>query len=430
MADRPRLLFLAYYFPPLNAVATVRAWNVAKYLSRIGWEVNVVTPDPSLWRSPEALAEAEAAIAREGVRRLITGHRWRCLANGYVRCRDRGLAYLAGGLCRRVARCLEISPIAGWTSSAYRACHPLRPGDVDVILATGSPYNAFEIARQLGSRLGCPYVLDYRDPWSTGDPIQNRRHRLRHAAVARAERAVLSDCSAVITVSPGLAEVLAQIFGVGGKVHVITNGYDPEEMGRIERKDFGHFAIVYAGALYPPWIELGPVLASLRLLTDDKAKLPDWRFHFFGGYEAEVRQAAEQYGLQDRLVLHGRVTRRAALEAVGGAGVSVVIASVAEVGTAADRAIVTGKLFDALGQRTPILLVAPPGNDAETILETTGLGRRFTASDTEGMAAFLRGLMCGAVPRAKNPEAHSWPELARKLDGVLRPLVSISLRSA
>jgi len=48
---RPKLLFLAYHFPPSQAVGSVRAWNMAKYLARLGWEVTVITPDPSLCRS-------------------------------------------------------------------------------------------------------------------------------------------------------------------------------------------------------------------------------------------------------------------------------------------------------------------------------------------------------------------------------------------
>ncbi len=50
---RPKMLFLACYFPPVHGSACVRTWNMAKYLARLGWDVTVVTPDPSLWRNVE-----------------------------------------------------------------------------------------------------------------------------------------------------------------------------------------------------------------------------------------------------------------------------------------------------------------------------------------------------------------------------------------
>src|SRR5215813_12535122 len=76
---RPKLLFLAWCFPPAKSVAAVRAWNIAKFLVRLGWDVTVVTPDPSLWRGVEDPQTVTAELEREGIRRIPTGHQWRFL---------------------------------------------------------------------------------------------------------------------------------------------------------------------------------------------------------------------------------------------------------------------------------------------------------------------------------------------------------------
>ena len=36
------------------------------------------------------------------------------------------------------------------------------------------------------------------------------------------------------------------------KLHIISNGFDPDEMAKVKPYEFGHFAIVYAGSSYPP----------------------------------------------------------------------------------------------------------------------------------------------------------------------------------
>ena len=123
-------------------------------------------------------------------------------------------------------------------------------------------------------------------------------------------------------------------------------------------------------------------------------------------------------------MLHGAVSRTEALAAVKGAGVSIVITTVSETSTLADRGIVTGKVFEAIGLGTPILAIAPPGCDLETILKTTGSARRFPGTDIGGIAAFLSDVMRGVRPEAKNTEAYSWPNLAIRIDGILRNVIA------
>ena len=72
---RPRLLYLAYAFPPLNTVGCGRAWNTAMYLSRLEWDVTVVTPDPSLWQKVEDASGVNLRIEQEGLRRIPHGTR-------------------------------------------------------------------------------------------------------------------------------------------------------------------------------------------------------------------------------------------------------------------------------------------------------------------------------------------------------------------
>ena len=76
-----------------------------------------------------------------------------------------------------------------------------------------------------------------------------------------------------------MAKALDAAFHVGGKVHVVTNGYDPESLKDVVPRDFGHFAIVFAGNLYPPRIVLEPVMAALqRLQATRKTSCPTGAF--------------------------------------------------------------------------------------------------------------------------------------------------------
>jgi glycosyltransferase involved in cell wall biosynthesis len=408
---RPRVLFVTYGFPPARRAGCVRTGNIAKFLAQRGWAVTVLTLDPALHRYVDDSETTTRHLEREGIERLSTGHRWRWLATDSLNCPNTGISWLIGGVCRRTAKRLGIDPSVGWVREAERACKSLTPTDIDIVLASGPPFSAFPLARRLANRLECPYVLDYRDLWS--------RHLYNPVPTAfQKEALVLAGSAAVTIVSPSWGRVLDKHFMVGHKVHTVSNGYDPEDLLAIQAHEFGHFAIVYTGTFWPPKRVVSPVMAALRRLTQIAPAYDSWKFHYYGSHGHHVLQEAERFGVTDRVIDHGLVSRVAARAAVKGAGVSLVITSVEE-GTLEDDGMVTGKIFEAIGLRTPILLIAPISSDAKSVVENTGLGRSFTAGDVGGIASFLLALMGGDRCEPQSAETYTWDKLVDVLGGVL-----------
>ncbi len=140
--------------------------------------------------------------------------------------------------------------------------------------------------------------------------------------------------------------------------------------------------------------------------------------------ENHVREQADRFGLNDRIVLHGRVPRRETLSAVKGASLAVVITTIDEQGSSEELGMVTGKIFEAIGLGTPVLLITPNGSDAAAITAPTGLVKSFTGADIQGMASFLKDVIRGETPRPNNVEVVSWPTISKSLDMVLRNAIS------
>jgi glycosyltransferase involved in cell wall biosynthesis len=354
---------------------------------------------------------------KTGIRRILTDHSWRCLKPDALQCRNDGLAFVFGGLSRRIARRFSIDIGVGWIRKAEVACQALTPDDVDVILATGPPFSPFALAKRLSDRLGRPYVLDYRDPW-TGNPHADLARR---PAVVQKEAELLASSAAVTIVSPSWASALAARFGVATKLHVITNGYDPEELENVKPLEFGHFAIVYAGQFYPPKRVITPVMAALKRLKN--IRNGNWRFHYYGPHDDHVREEADRFSVAGQVVLHGSIARGGVLSAVKGAGLTVVITSVGESPEEADMGIVPGKTFEAIGLGRRTLLIAPAGSDIEKIAEATGLVDRFAGSEIDRIASFLADCLRGSVAAARQPETYAWATIASKLDVLLRIVV-------
>jgi glycosyltransferase involved in cell wall biosynthesis len=414
-------LFLAYYFPPVRSIASVRSWNIAKNLSRMGWDVTLVTPDPSLWRDPDKSIDVSALSRALGIRFVYTGHKWRFLNPDHLRCADKGIGGYAAKLACRVSLLFRIEREAGWNRAALKACSQLRSDDFDVILATGSPFWAFWVAEKVARKFQKPFVLDYRDLY-TANP-----HLTRNAAfhLARKEQRHLLKAAAVTVVSDSMRQSMQKRYGVGGKTYVVTNGYDPEELNATSAERFDHFAIVYAGQFYPPISVVTPIMALLaRLKAVHGRPMPRWAFHYYGEAKDSVQNEAMRFGVAEHVVIHGLVPRGESLAATRGAGVAVVVISVKSDSTLEERGLITGKIFEPIGLSTPILLIAPPGTDAEAILETAGVGTRDEGGDIDGMTDYVLQLMSGLRPGKRRPEEYEWGNVAKHLDKVLRSVTS------
>jgi glycosyltransferase involved in cell wall biosynthesis len=265
MSRKPQVLFLAHGFPPARGVGKNRLGAIARHLAQLGWKVSVVSPHPSLLRNPDLSSDLSVEMEQLGVRMVYTGHRWRFLTPE-MKYSNQGLSWLIGGCLRHGARQLKIEDRIGWYREAYRACANFRSPEVDVVLASAMPFGVLPLARRLARRIGCPYVLDYRDLWTVGNQHPHDKGVYDSRRNRRQEAKTLRDCAALSVVSPSQAACLQTRFDVAAKTHVIPNGYDPIDFQGIDPIDFGHFAVVYCGNFYPPRGCVSPLLAALRRL--------------------------------------------------------------------------------------------------------------------------------------------------------------------
>ena len=92
----PRLLFLAYFFPPMQIIAALRTWNMAKQLVRRGWQVSVVTPSPEHWLTTDRDESCGTLLGFPGLRLVYTGHWFHILAPYHLKCWNDRFGHFVG----------------------------------------------------------------------------------------------------------------------------------------------------------------------------------------------------------------------------------------------------------------------------------------------------------------------------------------------
>ena len=401
------VLILTLAYPPRISSCARRTGCMAKYLPQHGWRPVVLskrwtqpgTPtDPNFVRGlpPETLvADVPDADAPGRLRR--------------------GWARVEG-----LARPHRFPP--AWTRRARRLLPEIvsRYG-VDAVWATCSPYATHYLADLCARAYGIPWVADFRDV--LGQERGGLRERLRTRRLVPVEKQLVRSASAVTTVSDGLAALLEARHG--RTAHVLHNGFDPEDYAGDGARASEKFVIGYFGAVHSHR-DPRPVFAALDRLADGPdVCLDDLRVVFYGPRPQRVAALASGFRCARLIECHGLVGHAEMVRLMSRASVLLVLAC------AAGQGVLTGKLFEYLGARRPILAVPSDGDGIDALLDETQAGVSCSSVDeiAERLLAWYREwrtsgrLECRAREAAigKYSRRRQAGKLAELLDHVAAP---------
>ncbi|RTL46515.1 MAG: glycosyltransferase [Burkholderiales bacterium] len=409
-----RVLFIAYLFPPIPNSGTRRSLAFANQLPDLGWEPIVLSwdADPHVRLDPELLAEVRQGtrVERVPLQSRHRAERWL----GWLprRWRQRGVDALAWRLRER-ATVPDLA--AGWLPLAVeRAVRLHEELGFDVIYASGWPWTAFLIAREVSRRTGKPYVIDYRDQWTpSGDMAWEHASPLQLRENPALERAAARDAAAIITVTRTLVSSIGRDCG-RDDLHLITNGFEPADFAAdVPRLDDGLLRLSYTG-VWRPGYGLGDLYAAIQLLNEQSCPELSRLRVVAAGFEPG---AAAQAGVGRWVEELGPVPHGRAVEIMKQ---SDLLFLPVPLGYYA-KASLPGKLFEYLACARPILAAVPQDSEVDQVLREVGGGLRVEPGDVPALAQALRTWLQGGlqVPPAQGIERYSRGATARRLATVL-----------
>src|SRR4051794_9745081 len=238
-----RVLIVAYYFPPLGGIGSLRVSGLANHLPEYGWEPTVLAPrDGAYYRDPQISFPEHRVIRTPSIELSRTGKRVLRAGGSDVAAADVGGARAA---VRRVAHAALYFPDAqvGWYVPALiTARRALRERRFDAIFSSSFPITAHLVARRLHRWLSIPWIAEFRDPWSAMLSFQGRSA----TRAARLERALARESSRVAMTSPSWAELHSRLWG--REVDVILNGHAGSDRPSAPGDD--GFVLGYLGTQY------------------------------------------------------------------------------------------------------------------------------------------------------------------------------------
>jgi glycosyltransferase involved in cell wall biosynthesis len=392
-----KLLIITYYWPPAGGSGVQRWLKFVKYFRRYGYEPVVYTPE-----NPEFMAYDQGLLSEipQGIEvikrkifepynlyKIFTGRRGEAIKPGFIA--DSGGSsnksfketfslFVRSNLFVPDPKCMWIRP-----SIKYLTRY-LKTNPVDAIVSTGPPHSMHLIARGLARKTGIKWIADFRDPWTTMYTFKYMKNTLLTKLLhKRMERSVIREADAVVVVTNFMKEEFLAL--KPKRIEVITNGFDASDFAQINESLEDKFTITYTGLFVKDrnpsilWRILGDMVKEVQGFGQDLL------LRIIGHTDGSVWSDILDNSLDSNLVSmdympHEEVIkwqRRARILLLAGGQ------------EPEAKGILTGKFFEYLAARRPILGFGPIGGDMDIALKESEAGVLFDYNDYTGARIWI-----------------------------------------
>jgi glycosyltransferase involved in cell wall biosynthesis len=364
-----RILLISYHFQKKEDIAAVRTGGLAKYLKSSGWEISVICGDKG---KPDQFEIFEITIDNE-----IT--KWKKalgLKNDISFRKQIGIPTYKGKetVIDSILNLWEeifTYPDAykTWIDPAIEKGKELiKNKKFHAIISSSGPPSVNIVAASLASEFNIPWIADFRDLW-----IQNHYYhysKIRKYFERRLELKTLAKANILTTISQPLADKLRELHQ-NKKIIIIPNGFDPNQVNQgTPLKD--KFTITYTGILYRGRRDPELLLKTIKSLIDERIIDPESiECEFYGSDDDWLIRDIKKYQLENIVKVYGRISRDSSIQKQRQSQILLLLTW----NDPEEKGVYTGKLFDYLAARRPILSLGyTDGGVVKELLDQTQAG--------------------------------------------------------
>lgn len=424
-----RVLFITYYFPPAGGGGVQRVLSWCRHLTAHGIDVTVVAPEEPHWvdqdttlvipgetqvlrtpdPSPAAVIPRDALAQVRGLRRLLRR----------IALQPRRFAVPD---IHRPWRRHVVAAVRAEARRRTAAGEPLW----DAVVSSSPPETTHLAAHDVANEFDIPWVADYRDSWLDLPHLRmsSLAVRFKHAANRRLATRLMRRASRATTVSAPLAADL-RVRHPHLDVVVVENGIEPAEVARAHARadgfrDRGRFVVAYTGNFFGRQSAMSFLAAVEQACERSDDFRRDALVRFVGGLKPAEHVRASALG---HLVEHVPFLRHDDVLAQQRAADLLLFYVAPGRGS---QGVYTGKVFEYVAARRPVLALSPSDNVATALLAEAGataegVGARVDPNDVDAITAALvaahhRWLDAGGVAGDQTPDVDTPTDVLARID--------------
>jgi glycosyltransferase involved in cell wall biosynthesis len=391
------VLIITYYWPPSGGAGVQRWLKFSKYLPEFGCNPVILTVDENqasyAQLDPSLMQEISPDLRIYKTRTFEPYSLYRKLSN------KKDIPYGGFSNQKKVTAFEKFSrwirgnlfipdPRKGWNKYALKkALELIESEKIDVVITSGPPHSTHLIGEKIKKKTGIRWIADFRDPWT--DIYYYKE--LYHSRIATwfdkiLEKKVLSNADKIITVSEEVGKLLLKkIPTKAGKIVVIPNGYDESDFVQARPMQNEFFTITYTGTISMSYRIESFVEAIYQLPSDVKGKI---KIRFVGNVPDEILQLFKLKNLGFMVEVLGYIPHDQAIDQMLSA--SMLLMAIPD--SPDNKGIVTGKFFEYLAAKRPILAIGPQGGDVDILIQKCHAGKLFNYNDKDKMLHFIQDI--------------------------------------
>ena len=389
-----KILIITYYWPPSGGAGVQRWLKFSKYLPEFGYTPIILTVDEKM----ASYAQLDYSLLQE-VSHELQVHKTRTFEpyNLYRKLSDKKEIPYGGfsnqkkiTLFEKLSRLIRGNlflpdPRRGWNRYALKkALELIKTEQIDLVITSGPPHSTHLIGSKIKSLTGIRWVADFRDPWTDIYYYKELYHSGLASRIDKyMEKKVLTSADKIITVSEEVGKLLfKKIPNVSDKIVVIPNGYDEADFENVESVQNEYFTITYTGTISMSY-RISEFIEAICLLPDSvKSHL---RIRFIGNIPDEILNLFRIKKLDSMVEVLGYIPHNQAICQMVNA--SMLLLAIPD--SPDNKGIVTGKFFEYLATKRPILAIGPVGGDVDIMLQKCKAGTLFSYDEKEKMKLYI-----------------------------------------
>lgn len=437
------VLIITTYYPPDTAVAAVRPYMMAKYLTQRGHKVTVLRSgefynsasdffDMSIpvrvisFLGPDSPAERYA----RGELKEVPVVELKSRIDFLPKVLRKPASWLFNCLMRPVRFKRKQEAIAKRVEMQKSVLDTMKDEHFDVVFSTFSQQENIAAGQYAAKLFGCKLIQDYRDPLAR----RLFHTRSEYRVLKRIQDDSIRNADGLTAVTEGFRKELMEGLDVDTPNLTLYNGYEPAAEENTHPVEPGVLSFCYTGLLYGQLSDFTPLMEALqRLSKEGRIDLSKVKINYAGRDFAQLENIAKDLGMTEILCNHGYVSRGEASRLQQISDIFLVLSW----NRKNSQGVMPGKFYEGIrAKRTILSLVSGdcPGSELHLINEKYGYGFCYEASRDQkhfdGLCDFLarcyeEKMTMGCIQQKIDPELEArfrYDNLAQQLEAFIQSI--------
>ncbi len=354
-----KVLIIANQFPPMGGSGVQRSVKFVKHLRNFGYEPVVFTRET---KGATLIDETLLNDVPQGVEIIRT--------KAYEPSEMQGILKIPFKVLAKIM--IPDSARIWFEMSKKQVLKTIQDKNIKVIYTTSAPYSDHLLGLYIKRKIpNIKWIVDFRDEWTNNPYTLDNPHNLIRTKIEKnMEKSVLLEADYLITNTPVMKDNFIKNNGIDGKnFYVIPNGYDEEDFYNMDftKPKNDKFTMVYTGALYGRRKPDNFFNAIKNLKDKNIIKENSVKVKLIGNYHKDRLQAQiDSLNLTNEIEIIGYVPHNVCIQHQLSADALVLI----EGSGIGANAFYTGKIFEYMNTKRPVLAILPDGVAKDLVLES------------------------------------------------------------